>query len=206
MARAFDIILISPEQDLDGELQSLIQLFNLGLKIYHLRKSDWGVEEGQRFLLNIPKEFHNRVVLHSHFELAHEFAVKGIHLNESNKKRVAEFGKYQIISASFHSLEDLKDIGYSYPYVFLSPVFDSISKVGYKANFDLSRLAEQLQGIRQQNKSVTKVIALGGINAQNISLLKPAGFSGAALLGAVWQNENPAKAFIQINSALASGG
>ena len=67
-------------------------------------------------------------------------------------------------------------------YVFLSPIFDSISKVGYHAAFApdlLNRAAEEKIIDR-------KVIALGGINAENIELVKQWNFGGVALLGDIW--------------------
>jgi thiamine-phosphate pyrophosphorylase len=45
-----------------------------------------------------------------------------------------------------------------------------------------------------------KVIALGGINEDNIQLVKQAGFSGAAVLGAIWQADDPVTAFLNINA------
>ncbi|HXD94336.1 MAG TPA: thiamine phosphate synthase, partial [Bacteroidia bacterium] len=78
-----------------------------------------------------------------------------------------------------------------YEYVFLSPVFDSISKTGYKSNFDL----ENLKPFLKKHKNV---IALGGVNTKNIELIKQVGFSGAAFIGAVWQNKNPAKSYKEL--------
>lgn len=67
-------------------------------------------------------------------------------------------------------------------YVFLSPIFDSISKAGYEAAFTASRLQQAAaDGIIDG-----KVIALGGVTANNIPLLKEWHFGGAAFLGDVW--------------------
>jgi thiamine-phosphate pyrophosphorylase len=205
MMPSFDLILISAEQDLKDEVKALVQMFNPGLQTYHLRKPHWGIEQMRLFLKDIPNEFQKRIVLHSHFELAKEFEVKGIHLNEENKALPGQFSSYKIISASFHSLKDLKANSFSYEYVFLSPVFDSISKAGYKARFDLKLLQQNLREMKLQNPAMPKVIALGGINAQNILSLQSAGFSGAAVLGAVWLNENPVNAFLEIKTIISEG-
>ncbi len=200
MKAHFDLILISPEEGPKDEIGIVCQLFSNSLQVFHLRKPLWASAEMERFLQDLPKEFHNRIVLHSHFQLADIFKVKGIHLNENNKKSITQFDKYTIISASFHSLNDLKENRFSYEYIFLSPVFDSISKAGYSSKFDLKLLETELKILRQQNLFLPKVFALGGVNAQNVALVKEAGFSGAALLGAVWQNENPVNAFLEIQS------
>ena len=204
MIQQFDLLLISPEQELKDEIKVVIELFNLGLSTYHLRKPTWKKEELQGWLKDLPKEFCNRIVLHSHFELSEIFELKGIHLNEKNKPLASQLKSYKIISSSFHSLEDLKASNFPYQYVFLSPVFDSISKAEYKTHFDIAFLGKSLGEIKQQNPAMPKVIALGGINAQNISKLKSAGLSGAALLGAVWQSENPVEAFAEIQALIGS--
>jgi thiamine-phosphate pyrophosphorylase len=48
---------------------------------------------------------------------------------------------------------------------------------------------------------ITKLIALGGITKNNINEPITWGFDGAAVLGSIWENENPIKEFIQINNA-----
>src|SRR5687768_15635196 len=56
----------------------------------------------------------------------------------------------------FHSLEELEACQQHYEYAFLSPVFDSISKTGYKSKFDLHSLKVFLRNRKE------KIIALGG--------------------------------------------
>ena len=68
-------------------------------------------------------------------------------------------------------------------YVFLSPIFNSISKQGYASAFTPKALFEAKQkGIINE-----KVVALGGITAANINKIKSYGFGGVALLGDVWR-------------------
>lgn len=95
----------------------------------------------------------------------------------------------------FHSLIELEDCKEKYDYAFLSPIFDSISKVGYKSNFDLRVLSRFFSGMKNRNE---KIIALGGIDEDKIDTVKDLGFSGIALLGAIWQNENPVEKFKRI--------
>lgn len=68
-------------------------------------------------------------------------------------------------------------------YCFLSPIFDSISKSGYRAAFDCSTLAAALA----TTLAARKVIALGGVTAGHLPELAGLGFKGAAFLGAIWQ-------------------
>jgi thiamine monophosphate synthase len=69
-----------------------------------------------------------------------------------------------------------------YDYVFLSPVFDSISKEGYRAAFS----HEELLRASEAGLINAKVIALGGIDATTLPLLKPYKFGGIGVLGAIW--------------------
>ena len=67
-------------------------------------------------------------------------------------------------------------------YVFLSPVFDSISKLNYHANYT----PEEIRKAHKAGIIDKKVIALGGIDTDNIRQVKNYGFGGAAILGALW--------------------
>ena len=44
------------------------------------------------------------------------------------------------------------------------------------------------------------IIGLGGINEENIAMVKKSGFDGVALLGAIWESENPIAAFGKIHA------
>ena len=48
------------------------------------------------------------------------------------------------------------------------------------------------------NDKKKKIIALGGIDEDKIDMVNDSGFSGIALLGAIWQNENPVGKFKRI--------
>ncbi|HTN37979.1 MAG TPA: hypothetical protein VL053_12955 [Arachidicoccus sp.] len=97
-----------------------------------------------------------------------------------------------------------------YTHLLVSPVFDSISKKGYPARKELlegmklnpfihrvgmavdnqCKPALAQQGQQQLQKSHRpRLIAMGGIHAENLPEVKAAGFAGAALLGAIWRNE-----------------
>jgi thiamine-phosphate pyrophosphorylase len=69
--------------------------------------------------------------------------------------------------------------------IFLSPIFNSISKVGYKSNFPEQELAEQMRNIPPDYK--IRIIALGGITPQNIAQLQHLGFGGVAVIGSLWK-------------------
>ena len=70
----------------------------------------------------------------------------------------------------------------SVDYLFLSPIFDSISKAGYKSNFTI----DELRAAADAGIIDSRVFALGGVTPDRLSLLQSIGFGGAVMLGAVW--------------------
>ena len=86
------------------------------------------------------------------------------------------------MSRSCHSLEEVKEHKKNCDYVFLSPVFDSISKLNYHANYT----PEEIRKAHKAGIIDKKVIALGGIDTDNIRQVKNYGFGGAAIMGALW--------------------
>src|ERR1051325_6774447 len=83
----------------------------------------------------------------------------------------------------FHSLKKLENNKEKYDYAFLSPIFDSISKNGYKASFDLQEVKAKIKE--------KKIIALGGVDDSKIETCRELGFAGVAVLGAIWQSSDP---------------
>lgn len=174
------ITITSPEF-LSGEAIFIDNLFLQGLDLLHIRKPDAPLEAYKRFLLQIPKQWYSRIVLHEHFALAEEFGLHGIHLNR--RYSVAPNAFHGSISCSCHTIEEVITQKDSKDYVFLSPIFDSISKVGYHAAFSPTSLKQAAI----ENVIDEKVIALGGLTANNIPLVKEWHFGGVAFLGDIWK-------------------
>ncbi|MDR1761478.1 MAG: thiamine phosphate synthase [Bacteroidales bacterium] len=176
------IIVISTEHFCSNETVAVCSLFEAGLQIFHLRKPKSTIEEMRDFIIKIPVEFHGRVVLHDHFSLIREFELKGIHINKRNPSVEMQHATFlQHKSKSCHSLEEIKNIS-QFDYVFLSPIFDSISKSGYSKAFS----HEELLQAKNAGIISEKVIALGGIMPENISKIVNYGFGGIAILGGLW--------------------
>ena len=73
-------------------------------------------------------------------------------------------------------------------YVFLSPIFDSISKEGYTSAFT----SESIREAAEKGIIDKRVIALGGVDENNLLQVKDFGFGGAAILGGLWNKFDPA--------------
>ena len=175
------LILITSPTYFVEEDKIITSLFEEGLDILHLRKPDTAPMFAERLLTLIPEQYHKRIVVHGHFYLKEEFRLKGIHLNLRNPNAPDHYKGH--ISCSCHSLEEIKERKRNYDYVFMSPVFDSISKQNYNAQYS----PEEIKKAHKQGIIDKKVYALGGIDVHNIKEVKKYGFGGAAVMGAVWQ-------------------
>lgn len=170
----------------------------------HVRKPDYSKEEMVNFL-ELITPFHHKVVLHSHYELMNEFDVAGINLNRKalvrlsyadeltsacdirelslTNGKISVYGNQpDLVTYSAHGFNEIQSLPFNTDYVFLSPIFDSISKVGYQSAFNDAEILSAFLA-----KSNQKVIALGGIDNTKISLCEELGFDGYALLGDIWK-------------------
>lgn len=176
------MILISEPDFFDGEAGMINALFADGLLCLHLRKPDATLNEIRQLMEKIETNFHPRIMLHSHFELANEYSVRGLHFNERNKGLIGQYAGFSgTKSSTAHSIEALDCIPPGIDYVFFSPLFPSISKSGYRQEWDFARLKKALQQSRN-----FKVVALGGITPDRIDEVHALGFDDYAMLGSVW--------------------
>lgn len=204
------LIVISHPGQIDNEAGHVHKLFDHGLEVFHLRKNLLAKEEFEETLKQFKPVFYKRMVIHTHYKLVEKYNLKGIHLTgwfmEQADKTDIELlirtarKRRLTVSGSFHTIEAVDRLSLKLDYVFLSPVFDSISKEGYKSRIDLDEVAFYLQ-----NKTrAVEVIALGGIDESNVQKVKAAGFDGAALLGAVWNSQHPEMKFESIKNSVAA--
>lgn len=178
MQKDFIVIAITRTDFYSGEACAINNLMEYGkIDFLHIRKPDSTKLEMEKLLKEIDCRFYHRIKLHDHFVLASKFNLGGININGRN--RIPD-EKYNSISKSLHSLDELENIS-EYDYVLLSPIFDSISKEGYKGKFDLDEIKSKIKG--------KKVIALGGITPEKFPILKEAGFVGGAMLGYFFPKE-----------------
>lgn len=187
-----ELVLISYPEFFDGEIKiinTLLKEFNF---TFHLRKPKAGIDEIRNLLKKIPEELHEKIIVSNFQSLINEFEIKGIHFSTMQRPKILNKEKDVVYGTSCHSLEEINGMGEAYDYMYLSPVFQSISKIGYKGNLDLQIVKEYLEEKRRN-----RIIALGGIDADKINKLAGFSFDGLAVLGAVWTN-NPGKKGAQV--------
>lgn len=172
-------IAITAPGPVPGEARFLEVMLGHGVDLVHLRKIGASLSEYAALLDRLPDWVRERIVIHGHFELASVYGLRGIHLN-SRCGTVPE-GYSGQISRSCHTLEEVRKFKDSCDYVFLSPVFDSVSKSGYHAAFS----DEELLRASEDGTIDSRVVALGGVTPDKLGLLRGLGFGGAAMLGCV---------------------
>ena len=125
-----------------------------------------------------------KLVLHSHYHLVRKYGLKGVHFNKK-KLEDSELTTYTDVQCSYsaHSLAEIEALcNHGFAYFFLSPVFDSISKLGYGANINL----DEVKAFCKKHPSQI-LIALGCITPKHYLVLQENGFRGLAYLGYCWQ-------------------
>lgn len=172
-------ILITHPDFFSGETALIVRLFEQGLLYLHLRKPESTREALAKWIEEIPPVYHSRIIIHDHYALTDRFQLGGIHRNGRNKcpDSIIPF------SASCHTLGELKRYKDSVQgYSFLSPLYDSISKAGYRSAFT----PDLLQKAADEGVIGESVVALGGITPERIPFLRALGFGGIAVLGYIW--------------------
>ncbi|MFC0779761.1 thiamine phosphate synthase [Flavobacterium sp. HJSW_4] len=187
------MIVITNPFFVEDEIDILNSLFEEGLSLLHIRKPDFSELEMVQFIHQIKMEFRANLVLHSHHHLAEDFGIERFHFSEKERKILIDFPasfskSCRSKSTSTHSIEDFNSLE-NFDYAFLSPVFTSISKENYHPKIDL------FSAIKSRTNHKAKMVALGGIDSENIQKVLENGFDDFALLGNIWKNENPLKQF-----------
>lgn len=192
-----------------GEIQLLEQLLDAGLTRLHIRKPDLAPAALNTLLEQLAPRWASRLVLHGPRELAAQYGIPQLHGSvefsngqgrsgggpfvggalapasigatpppAASNPPGASIGAPPAISTSVHSWEEFKALPHGLAYAFISPLFDSISKPGYNAN---STLLQPPSG-----PLPCPPVGLGGISAGTIGTMIRQGWTGAAVLGYIW--------------------
>ena len=181
------LIVISNPDFIQEEAEIINGLFVAGLKCLHLRKPDSTEKEMRELIEKINPVFYNRLSLHQHHILAKHFGIFRLHFTEKNRGQTSEEKLQKLkeegyrISTSIHNLVQVDLLSPHFDYSFFGPVFDSISKSGYKSvltkDFFMSNELKKIP-----------IIGLGGIDIENIQEVEKMNFDGAAVLGTLWKD------------------
>ena len=196
------IVVISQSKVIENEHQIIQQLFEAGLGTLHVRKPRFRTKQLIEYLEKIPHQFHNRIIIHSHHNLASKYNLQGVHYTrlhlEPNfrnwwREKKLSFIKRKLVRTCSHnklaSLYDQSEIAYDY--VFLSPIFDSITGK-YQSGFyeDAIKAAVQKTGL--------KIVARGGIDVTRVEKVNELGLDGLALYSCLWNSKDPLQEFLKV--------
>ncbi len=195
-----DILVITSSHKSENEPQLVTKMFEAGLATLHLRKPKFSTRQLIEYIDEIPEEFHNRIIIHSHHNLVFKYDLKGvhftsIHLNRKFKKwwflrklrlsnkKILKTRAYRKLSEVYRKEEMVFD------YYLLGTIFNSLNNELYSGYYD--------QGLKAAIKTAGKnFIARGGINEVTIGKAKNIGFRGVALSSMIWKAEQPFEKFL----------
>ena len=188
------LVVVSAYNRVRNEADLYNNLFDLGLKTLHLRKPRFSTRKIRSLLDNVNEKYHNRIVIHSHFQLAFDYNIWGLHLTKDQKEKnifnwlMLKYVHYKKpilhYSTSHTGLSQIKKMNRPYEYVFLRPVFD-IRTSAFKDYYTKEKLIEAVK------ESPYPLLACGGVKVSNIALIKEIGFSGLVVHSSIWKKEDP---------------
>lgn len=189
--KAYQLIaLTAPEYQGAAEALWISTLLRLGLRRVHIRKPGASQSELRTLLEAIPQELRRRCVLSEYPELVAAYGLGGLHLSVRSWRLLSErpsLQAWQTLGVSCHSAQELASLSFVPDYAYLSPVADSLSKVGYAGG---SWSDEELRCLCEATPF--PLVALGGVGAHNAASLLRLGFDAMAGLG-YWQTEDLAE-------------
>lgn len=182
------IVITRPEFSA-GEAEAIVRMLGEGAERVHIRKPGADEADVEALVAAIPADLRSRLSIHDFAGVARRYGC-GFHLNSRVPQRPE--GIAGPLSRSCHSFSELA-LAEDVDYMFLSPVFDSISKPGYGSKFS----TEELREAAGKGLINAKVYALGGVDPSRFGEVEALGFGGVALLGAAWQPVDRAKFRLQ---------
>jgi thiamine-phosphate pyrophosphorylase len=196
------LVVITPTKDIQDEQSLVTKMFESGLKTLHLRKPKHSTNMMREYIKDIPEVFHDRIVIHSHHDLALKFNLKGIHLGRIHlskkwnyflirlrlKLRFGQTSK----SRSYSRLQQVYNKEeQDFDYFLLGTMFNNMTGDLYSGFYE--------DGVTAANKnSGKKLIARGGTTVKSIEKAAKYGFYGIAFNSYIWNADEPFITFSKI--------
>jgi thiamine-phosphate pyrophosphorylase len=189
-------VLITSEHFIDDECKILNKFLEHDIYI-HIRKPFADTIQISNLLNSVSPEFYPKISIHNYHELLDNYLLGGIHLSAFNRpsienllSQMPDVLKNIRISYSLHENDKNVTLKFFPHYVFISPVWNSISKPGYEG--------KNLRSKDFKLNPQTLKIALGGIKTENVEQTLVRGYDGIAVCGYIWNSGNPYKNFDKI--------
>ncbi len=166
------------------EIKLIKALFENGLTNLHLRKPDYALYDMDEMIQKIPEKYHQRIIVHKHFELIKKFDLGGVYVSPYLNECLPDYLLPHHVKVSFcMNIDDLFAYDGKFDKLVIGPVFRSISNpTVYYSRYS----QKQLKTLFSENSFSSKILAIGGINHHNADMAFNMGFDGIVSLGAVW--------------------
>jgi thiamine-phosphate pyrophosphorylase len=196
------LVVITPNKDMQDEQSLITKMFESGLTTLHLRKPKHSTNQMKEYISAIPEHFHNRIVIHSHHDLAIKYNLKGIHLGRIH---LSKKWKYWFVrlrlklkfgqtskSRSYSSLQQVyQKEERDFDYYLVGTMFNNMTGALYSGFYE--------DGVIAANKTSGKLlIARGGTTTKSIERAVYYGFKGIAFNSYIWNSANPYETFSQL--------
>ena len=187
------LVVITPADHLPGETECWKELLSAGADAILLRKPGWTEDDYVNLLEQTDPAVYPHILIAQYCQLQQRYGLLGAHFSENLRNSTppqwleALRSEGCLLSTGIHHTKDLPVMRAYWDLLLLSPVFDSISKPGYKGQVETDFRLQR--DIRAGN---ARVLALGGMDQSNAGLAQQMGFDGIALLGALWQEPDKA--------------
>lgn len=167
-------------------------LLSAGVSLVQLRNKTLSQTQVSKIItkiLTLRQRYKNtKILINDSVDLAKACGADGVHLGQTDecpKVARAALGPAAIIGLSNHSLEQISQAPFEQlNYLAMGPVFHSITKSGHAAEVGLEKLAEAVR------ISKLPIVAIGGINKQNIAEVFKTGIASAAVISDLRNVEN----------------
>lgn len=198
------MVVITSPTPMVNEASLINKMFEKGLSLLHVRKPNMNINELRLWVKDIDNCYHQSLVIHipnivinnkewffeQYIALINNLNSTYTHLSTDNCSFVNNY-KYKLpkLSTSVHCITEVNKLSTTIERVFISPIYPSISKKGYSSSINWT------EEIQQRTNFNTTLVALGGITPYQIKELKTMGFDDYALLGTIWEADQPLKQF-----------
>jgi len=153
-----------------------------------------------RTLKPIARRFGARLTLHGDAALARAADLDGVHLPAGGDAAAARglLGPQALIGISIHGAAEATALDSSIvDYAIAGPAFLTASKPGYGPALGPQGLVAVCRAAK------VPLIAIGGIEAENVPAIMPTGVGGVAVMGSVMRASDPANVIENLLRALA---
>ena len=174
-----------------------------GCRWVSVREKDLPADEQialARNLAPIARRYGARLTLHGDADLARAAALDGVHLSATGDAAAARvtLGPHALVGISIHSAAEARALDPAVvDYAVAGPAYLTASKPGYGPALGPEGLAHICRAAR------VPIIAIGGIEPENVGDVIKVGVAGIAVMGSVMRSAEPDKTIKDLLAALA---